>query len=78
MRPVHIAILILAGALGGAGIMRVVSMMNPPSPAPSVAQVRIPAAIPPAPVEPAAEPVTVSQPLAAGTGTGARSSYPCR
>ena len=67
MRPVHIVILILAGALGGAGIMRVVSMMNPPATTTGVAQVRMPSAIPPAPVEPspAPEPATVSQTSAA-------------
>jgi hypothetical protein len=67
MRPVHIVILILAGALGGAGIMRVASMMKPAASTTSVAQVRPPAAISPIPIEPvqAPEPATVSESPAA-------------
>lgn len=64
MRPVHVAVLVLAGAIGGAVVMRVVERPR------MVAEVEVPPPplplpIPPLPVEqPAAQPAAPAQPAA--------------
>lgn len=55
MKPLHIVVLLAAGAIGGAVIMQVARKPQPAAPAPVVAQVQTPPATAPAtpPVEPA-------------------------
>jgi hypothetical protein len=54
MKPLHIVVLLAAGAIGGAVIMRVALRPRAAEPAPLVAQVQTPPAT--APATPAAEP----------------------
>ena len=54
MKPLHIAVLLAAGAIGGAVIMKVALKPQTAAPAPAVAQVQTPPAT--APATPAAEP----------------------
>jgi hypothetical protein len=63
MKPVNIVVLLLAGALGGAVIMKVAQKVRPAVPAPAVAQVRTA----PAPVAPA--PPTVETPATSAVET---------
>ena len=61
MKPLHIALLVVAGAVGGAVVMKVAQLPQPAAPAPVVAQAPAPAPVPEAPpaVEPAAKPTPV-------------------
>src|SRR5581483_2531305 len=56
MRPVHIVILVLAGALGGAGIMKVAQMFRPGAHSNSVAHAQIPVSVTPGVADPGAAP----------------------
>ena len=64
MKPVQIGLLVIAGAIGGALVMKVVQKSPEPPKAAPVAQVQTPppAAVPAAPVEPAPAPVETAKP----------------
>jgi len=62
MRPVHIVVLLLAGALGGALIMKVAHQAKPAVPVAAAVPLRLPATAPPEQPEPA--PAAVQAPSA--------------
>jgi len=64
MKPVQIGLLVIAGAIGGALVMKVMQKAPEPPKAATVAQVQTPppAAVPAAPVEPAPAPVETAKP----------------
>lgn len=64
MRPVHVVVLLLSGALGGAMIMKVVHPGKPIVPAMVVAQAQPPATAPPEQPAPAPEPLAQALPAA--------------
>jgi hypothetical protein len=64
MKPVQIGLLVIAGAIGGALVMKVMQKAPEPPKAATVAQVQTPppAAVPAAPLEPAPAPVETAKP----------------
>ena len=62
MRPIHVVVLLLSGALGGAMIMRVVHPTKPVVPVAMVAQPQPPATAPPEQPEPVAQTPPAAEP----------------
>src|ERR1035441_4294311 len=62
MKPVHIVVLLLAGALGGALIMRVAHQAKPAAPVAAVTQLGPPATAPPEQPEPEPAPAVQAPP----------------